>query len=362
MCTTARNTTGAEGHYTRAELFNIPRMRRGNPHYYTITPVEHCTDAALTTCTAATAPTGGFTFPAPLRYCSNPFDAVPLGHALRQEPTNTKVRCRKKYEEETGYIYPRYGQFTRVDITSATGTYGSRPLRTDCAARPNCSYSEEMTNFANWFAYYRTRMLSMKTAAGLAFSPIDSRYRVGFLTINPGDPVDDDTYLKIDTFTPAHKKAWYEKFYDKNNPGGGTPLPEALSRAGRHFAGARDGINKGMNDDPMQYSCQQNFTILTTDGYWSGYNGDKIDGSSDGNQDHISSSAPRPVRNGATDGGAQDPDGSGRTYRLAARLPTSRCTTTGPTCVRTARSARSAPTCRRTTCRPARTRLRPPPA
>ena len=42
-----------------------------------------------------------------------------------------------------------------------------------------------MINYANWFAYYRTRMLSMKTAAGLAFSPIDSRYRVGYLTINP---------------------------------------------------------------------------------------------------------------------------------------------------------------------------------
>ena len=38
----------------------------------------------------------------------------------------------------------------------------------------------------------------------------------------------------------------------------------ALSKAGRYYAGK---VLTG-NDDPVQYSCQQNFTILTTDGYW----------------------------------------------------------------------------------------------
>ena len=37
---------------------------------------------------------------------------------------------------------------------------------------------------------------------------------------------------------------------------------------GRHYAGKQDGINNGMTGDPVQYSCQQNFTIMTTDGYW----------------------------------------------------------------------------------------------
>ena len=30
----------------------------------------------------------------------------------------------------------------------------------------------------------------------------------------------------------------------------------------------QDGINNGMTGDPVQFSCQQNFTIMTTDGYW----------------------------------------------------------------------------------------------
>jgi Tfp pilus tip-associated adhesin PilY1 len=50
--------------------------------------------------------------------------------------------------------------------------------------------------------------------------------------------------------------------------------------------------------DPIQYSCQQNFIILSTDGYWNGNAGYKVDGSTSvGNQD---GSAPRPMYDGAT--------------------------------------------------------------
>jgi type IV pilus assembly protein PilY1 len=28
----------------------------------------------------------------------------------------------------------------------------------------SCTYAEEMTNYANWYAYYSTRMQAMKTA------------------------------------------------------------------------------------------------------------------------------------------------------------------------------------------------------
>lgn len=50
-------------------------------------------------------------------------------------------------------------------------------------------------------------------------------------------------------------------------------------------------------NDPMQYSCQQNFVILSTDGYWNGNAGYKLDGSAIGNQDGAS---PRPYYDGAS--------------------------------------------------------------
>ncbi len=303
------NKTG-EGFYTRTSLYNYPKLIRGTPFYYTIEAVESCTDTALTTCAAGTANP----YPAPVRFCLNTYDANRLDTPTGKEPTNTQARCRKKYEEASGYIYPRYGQFRRQDIPTS-GSLTGRPLRTDCAARPSCTAAEELTNFANWFSYYRTRMLMTKTAGGVAFGPIDSRYRVGFLTIGPGSPVSTDKFLPIDKFDTVQKGKWYDLFYKQKYNSVGTPLPEALSRAGRYFAGKHDGINNGMSDDPMQYSCQQNFTIMTTDGYWNGNTGKKLDGTTSvDNQDSDSSKVARPIWDGATDGTAQDPDGSGTLY------------------------------------------------
>jgi type IV pilus assembly protein PilY1 len=273
------STTGV---HRRTSLYNVPKLRYGGPIVYTLAAVDYCKDDALTDC--QTGNSGAYTIAAPVRYCQNPFDAYRLDTPTLRERTGVKNRCQRKYDEGRGYIYPRYGQFTRTDVASGQ-TYGGRPLRTDCPSRPNCEGNEELRNFANWFSYYRTRMLAMKTSAGLSFTPIDKRYRVGFITINPGNPVSSDQYLQIKEFDSSHKEGWYEMFY-KQEPGGGTPLREALARAGRHFAGKTGGINSGMSEDPVQYSCQQNFLLLTTDGYWNGNAGQRVDGSAISNVDN----------------------------------------------------------------------------
>jgi len=180
----------------------------------------------------------------------------------------------------TGSIRTGVGSFTRTSIKPATTTYPKATGRVDCAALTTCTYAEEMTNFANWFTYYRTRMQMMKSAAGRAFVPIDDTYRVGFITINPGYSVNSARYLKISEFTAGatgHKEAWYTKFYGTGF-NGGTPLREALSRVGQIYAGkfttgvsgAPNYLTKGIDvaDDPIQQSCQPNFAILSTDGYW----------------------------------------------------------------------------------------------
>ncbi|MFQ6333980.1 pilus assembly protein [Methylophilus sp. 3sh_L] len=157
--------------------------------------------------------------------------------------------------------------------------------RTDCAGSV-CTYNEEFTNFANWVTYYRTRMLSMKTAASQAFKSLDSRYRVGFVTIN--SPASN--YLALAAFDSAQKRLWYDKLFAVN-PTGSTPLRTALSSVGRHFAGKK---TLG-TDDPMQYACQANFTLLTTDGYWNdSSNPTRINGSTTiGNQDGTGTARPQ---------------------------------------------------------------------
>ena len=174
--------------------------------------------------------------------------------------------------------------FSRVDIEPTTLSYPKATSRTDCIGT-TCTYAEEMTNFANWFSYYHTRMLMMKTSTSRAFKTIDTRYRVGFITINNASTY----YLPIDQFGGAQKTNWYAKLFSAGG-NNSTPLREALSVTGRIFAGKKP----VGTSDPMQYSCQQNFALLTTDGYWNGNGGKQIDGATAiGNYDGAGTGLPQ---------------------------------------------------------------------
>jgi type IV pilus assembly protein PilY1 len=245
--------------------------------------IEYCSDANLSDCKLQSAPSGIYTNPAPVRFCRNQTDATSTSAV--GDPVGTAVpKCISKYVSQSGitaWKFARYGQFKRTDLitpsqsaTWNTITYAGRPGRVDCAAAPVCSADEELTNYANWYAYYRTRILMMKTATGAAFQALDDRYRIGFITIHPGSPVTSSKFLPVKAFDNTQKQAFFNILYSQD-VGQATPLREALSRAGRYFANKRTGINNGINDDPMEYSCQQNFVLLTTDGYWN--TGDPVD-------------------------------------------------------------------------------------
>lgn len=286
----------------RRGTYPFARTMASNPHYYLINPTEHCTNATLSECSLSTTPTGQNPVPAYVRFCQT--STLASSTAAVTGTSNGSPRCQAKFD--TAHQFARYGNFDRLDIIASDNSYPKAVSRTDCAGA-TCTYAEEMTNFANWYAYYRTRMQSMKTAAGRSFSEIDNSFRVGYVTINPAadwwksDPVVSAQYLPIKEFDTAQKQAWYKKFY-ANDPQGSTPLREALSRVGRHFAGVTSGINDGMTGDPVQFECQQNFALLTTDGYWNGNAGQKINGDAIGNQDNQNSGySTRAV--GAYDGG-----------------------------------------------------------
>ena len=142
------------------------------------------------------------------------------------------------------------GTWTRVLVSSTSGPGGV----------------DERQNFANWYTFYRTRISLIKSAVSLAFMPLTDSSRVGFITVNP-DLSGSANYLPIADFNATQRSNWYSKLFSQV-PGGSSPSREGLARVGRHFAGKQDSINSGMSGDPIQFSCQQNFTIMTTDGYW----------------------------------------------------------------------------------------------
>ncbi len=164
---------------------------------------------------------------------------------------------------------PGSSKFDQVIVSATSGPGGT----------------DERVNFANWFSYYRTRLLAMKTAAGRAFKTIDNKYRVGFSTINYPDTSNTSSkFLGIEDFELPQKNDWYSKLYGTTTVPD-TPLRSALSKAGQIYAGRA-------GNDPVQYSCQQNFAILSTDGYWNGAAGYKIDNTPVGNQDGTGTAPP----------------------------------------------------------------------
>jgi type IV pilus assembly protein PilY1 len=217
----------------------------------------------------------------------------------------------------SGRVRIGVGQFTRTEIVASVDSYPKGAGRTDCAGA-TCTYQEEMTNFANWYAYHRTRMHMMKAAAGRAFANLNEGFRVGFITICPvsgnncqttamGSNVVAAKYLKIADFDATHKAAWYAKLYAQA-PVGYTPLREALSRVGLIYAGNfGSGLTGGLtaaNDDPVTASCQPNFAILSTDGYWNGNVGRQTNNSSSiGNQDNTDTPLYSLQSDGVYDGG-----------------------------------------------------------
>jgi type IV pilus assembly protein PilY1 len=155
---------------------------------------------------------------------------------------------------------PGKNVFTKITVSATSGPGGT----------------DERTNFANWYSYYRTRMLMTKTSVGRAFLVVDPitnpvstpKTRVGFNTITDAggtenaDVADGKYWLTIRDFDTAQKTSWYSKLYDID-PKNGTPLRTAMRKIGELYRGKLPNAT-----DPVQYSCQANVHILSTDGYW----------------------------------------------------------------------------------------------
>lgn len=148
------------------------------------------------------------------------------------------------------------------------------------------TYDEEMKNYARWWMYSSIRINMMKTAVGNAFQKVipaagaTPSVRVGFNTINT-TTLSNAAGSRIADFTGTTSGGqafeWYKKLYSIN-PSSGTPLREALARTGKLYETGKYGSTL---DDPVQYSCQRNIAILSTDGYWNGNSGNS------GDQDNV---------------------------------------------------------------------------
>ncbi len=166
--------------------------------------------------------------------------------------------------------------YTRVEIKSSTASYTGGTSRIDCAAVSTCTYNEEIQNFANWYTYYRSRILLARAGIGRAFSAQGNTMRVGFAAINNGPITIDGVATAVvksgvRQFTGADRTNFFNSLYSHNIPAAGTPLREAMIGVGEYFKRTDDKGPWGQTpgtDGGTQHECRQNYNILMTDGYW----------------------------------------------------------------------------------------------
>ena len=144
----------------------------------------------------------------------------------------------------------------------------------------------EKDNYAIWYSFHRTRMKAAKAGASEAFGSLTgSKYRVGYTTIWDRQtryiPVRTHNGLFEDvtgTASSTNRTEWFTRLHGAEGSGR-TPLQRALNRIGTYFSDKTDSYKgatgpyasdttvDGQTTQQM-LACRQNYSILTTDGYW----------------------------------------------------------------------------------------------
>lgn len=183
------------------------------------------------------------------------------GDSISTSGSNFTVSSKTNFSGGVNYVPAVTGQtFTKVEIVPTTTSYPKGVDRTDCTGA-TCTYAQELQNFANWFQYYKTRMDMMKSATSRVFAQVSDTspgigFRVGFRLISSKTASE----VAIADFNSTQKSTFFTTLFSIV-PSSSTTLRGALSEAGRLYGGKH-------TYDPIQQSCQQNFTFLSTDGYW----------------------------------------------------------------------------------------------
>lgn len=121
---------------------------------------------------------------------------------------------------------------------------------------------EAKQNFANWYQYHRRRSFVAKGAIGQVITDSPNN-RYGLSVINNSSTLFVQMPPASTTDFTSQNSSLLTSLYSYNWPALGTPLRLGLKNAGDYYKGDLTG-----KSSPITESCQQNFTVLFTDGYW----------------------------------------------------------------------------------------------
>lgn len=163
-----------------------------------------------------------------------------------------------------------------VPVTTNDNCY--RLVQHNNAAAGGAWTTTQQTNFANWYSYYRTRNLSMKSALTRAFATTGSNIRIAYQRLNTcnaalgGAPSVACPGTRVGALSGTARTNFFNWLYT-TPASGGTPLVQAADRARAYMlttnASSPWAENPGVAVG-TEHSCRQNFQMLTTDGRWNG--------------------------------------------------------------------------------------------
>ncbi len=155
---------------------------------------------------------------------------------------------------------------------------GSATTLTGAGSHPELggkTIAEVKQNIANWYQYYRKRSFVAKGALAKVITAFP-KFRYGISVLNQwSGSWPNNLFIQMPTEAQppydTHNADLLQKMYGFRWTASGTPLQAALDRAGRYFS------NDLAPTRPTPIlsaeaggQCQQNFSLLTTDGFWNG--------------------------------------------------------------------------------------------
>ncbi len=129
---------------------------------------------------------------------------------------------------------------------------------------------ETLQNFANWYSYYRRRLLTLKAVVAFTLKEL-KQVRVGLCAVNGQPrvgmrPVGVIGGEDLQDASPELLRALYNMQSE-----GLTPLQNAVDRVGRYFHGERSaGFSEPFSPTSPEGACQQYMALVVSDGFWNG--------------------------------------------------------------------------------------------
>lgn len=181
---------------------------------------------------------------------------------VRVTMSGSGFTCEKVTHDPKTYAYTNQSNHELRGLDPSVTTLATSDSACEWATAGK-SGAQLAQDVANWYQYYRRRTHVMRAAVGLVVGNIpDYRYGVGNINKLDVNHLIPDSEI---TNYEENGKDLLDVLYGADRTASGTPLRKGLEWVGKYFSGNISG-----SPSPIIESCQKNFSLLFTDGFWNG--------------------------------------------------------------------------------------------